>query len=237
MRIALIGYGKMGKAIEEIAIERGHTVSAIVDLSTEVKIDSELKKTVDVAIEFTSPEAAKQNLLDCIIAGIPVVSGTTGWAFNENEMNELCKKNSTAVFYASNFSIGVNIFMQINEKLASLLNSFGSYSAKIKETHHIHKLDKPSGTAITLANGIVKNNSKYVKWELNPSTDIQNIEITSFREGEIFGDHSVIWENDIDSINISHSAKSRKGFAMGAVLAAEYINKRTGLFNMRDLLK
>lgn len=234
MKIAIIGYGKMGKAIEQIAAERGHTISAIIDLNGNAGINADI---ADVAIEFTSPASARQNILDCIACGIPVVSGTTGWDFDKSEMEALCSNNSTSVFHASNFSVGANIFMEINEKLAGLMNDFGDYSAKIEETHHIHKLDKPSGTAISLANGIIKNNSKYVKWELKPVSDIQNIEITSFREGEIFGDHTVFWENDIDRIGISHSAKSRKGLALGAVLAAEFVADKKGVFSMRDLLK
>lgn len=234
MKIAIIGYGKMGKAIEQIAADRGHTISAIIDLNGSTAINAGL---ADVAIEFTSPTSARQNIIDCIACGIPVVSGTTGWDFDKSEMETLCRDNSTSVFQASNFSIGANIFMEINEKLAGIMNDFGDYSAKIEETHHIHKLDKPSGTAISLANGIIKNNSKYVKWELKPVSDIQNIEITSFREGEIFGDHTVLWENDIDRISITHSAKSRKGLAFGAVLAAEFVADKKGVFSMRDLLK
>jgi len=237
MKIALIGYGKIGKAVEQIALERGHSIVAIVDLNTDIRIDKKLSELADVAIEFTTPASAQQNILDCINSGLPVVSGTTGWIFNKSEMEALCLNRSTAMFYASNFSIGMNVFMEINAKLARLMSDFDDYSAKIEETHHIHKLDKPSGTAITLAEGIVKNNSKYVKWELNSRTDIHNIEIDSFREGEIFGDHKIVWESDVDNISISHSAKSRKGFALGAVLAAEFLFNKTGVFSMRDLLK
>lgn len=227
----------MGKAIEQIALERGHSIGAIIDLSTDTIINKDLSNLIDVAIEFTSPASAKLNILNCIYSSIPVVSGSTGWEFNKAEIDDLCSQFSTSVFYASNFSIGMNIFMEVNERLSSLLKDFGDYNASIEETHHIHKLDKPSGTAITLANGIIKNNPKYVKWELKPSSDIQNIEVTSFREGEIFGDHSIIWENSIDRISISHSAKSRLGFALGAVLAAEFISNKKGVFSMRDLLK
>lgn len=237
MKIAIIGYGKMGKAIEQLALQRGHSISAVIDTNTDAVINSELKKIADVAIEFTSPSSAKQNIYDCIKYGIPVVSGTTGWKSDLEEVKNMCISNSTAFFYASNFSIGVNIFMSINEKLSGLLNGLDSYNAVIEETHHVHKLDKPSGTAISLANGIVKNNKKYVNWELNPTTDIQNIGISSFREGEIFGDHKIIWESDNDIISIAHSAKSRQGFALGAVLAAEFIAGKTGIYTMNDLLK
>lgn len=237
MRIALIGYGKMGKAIEQLALQRGHSISSIIDLDSKIQISPELKEITDVAIEFTSPSSAKHNIIDCLNNGISVVSGTTGWKFDETEINDLCAHQSAAFFYASNYSIGVNLFMEINNKLASLMNNFQDYEAIIEETHHIHKLDKPSGTAISIADGILKNNSKYVKWELNPKSDIHNLGITSFREGEIFGDHKVIWKNDIDNITISHSAASRLGFATGALLAADYIYGRSGYFTMKDLLK
>jgi 4-hydroxy-tetrahydrodipicolinate reductase len=237
MRIALIGYGKMGKAVEQIALQRGHSISAIIDTNTQTVINQDLKSIADVAIEFTSPESAKKNVYDCIKYGVPVISGTTGWKTDIDEIKALCDLNSTAFFYASNFSIGANIFMNINEKLAALFESFNDYNASIEETHHIHKLDKPSGTAITLANGIVKNNKKYVNWELNPVSDIQNIGISSFREGDIFGDHKIIWDSEIDTISISHSAKSRNGLALGAIMAAEFIKGKTGVFKMNDLLK
>jgi 4-hydroxy-tetrahydrodipicolinate reductase len=237
MRIALIGYGKMGKAVEQIALERGHTITAVIDINTTDKISENLKSIADIAIEFTSPNSAKQNVINCLQNGISVVSGTTGWDFNKDEFGKLSIKNSAAVFYASNYSIGVNVFMKINEKLAELLSGFIDYQAKIEETHHIHKLDKPSGTAITLANGIIKNNPKYVKWMLNPCDEKNKIEISSFREGEIYGDHKIIWENDIDIISISHSAKSRRGLAQGALMAAEFVIGKTGVFSMSDLLK
>lgn len=237
MRIALIGYGKMGKAVEQIALERGHIITSIVDINTAVKIDENLRSVADVAIEFTSPSSAKQNIIDCLTSGISVVSGTTGWELNKQELESLAIKNSAALFYASNFSIGVNIFMKINEQLAGFLSDFSDYSAKIEETHHIHKIDKPSGTAISLAKGIVNNNAKYVNWMLNPCSDKNKIEISSFREGEIFGDHKITWENDNDIISISHSAKSRRGLATGAIMSAEFVLGKTGVFSMNDLLK
>jgi len=237
MRIALIGYGKMGKAVEQIALERGHSVSAIVDIDSKIKISSELKNIADIAIEFSTPAAAKNNIENCLSLGITVVSGTTGWSFDRKEFEKICTKNSVALFYATNYSIGVNIFMKINEKLAEIMSNFPDYNARIEETHHIHKLDKPSGTAISLANGIINKNPKYVKWMLNPSDDKNKIDITSFREGEIFGDHEIVWENEIDRINIKHSAKSRRGLALGAILAAEFISNKTGVFSMDDLLK
>lgn len=237
MKLALIGYGKMGKAVEQLALQRGHTITTIIDESTDSEINSQLKIIADVAIEFSSPSSAKKNIIDCLSNGIPIVSGTTGWKFDAAEMEDLCKNNSTALFYASNFSIGVNLLLEINNKLASLIERFPDYEAEIEETHHIHKLDKPSGTAITLANGILNNNKKYVKWELNPTSEKNNLGITSFREGEVFGDHKIVWENEIESISLTHSAASRMGFATGAVLAAEYIYGKKGYFTMKDLLK
>lgn len=237
MNIGIIGYGKMGKAIEQLALQRGHNIAVIVDENNSEDIAAQLKGKVDVAIEFTTPESGKNNVFDCIEAGIPIVSGTTGWNVVEVKMQKICEEKNTSFFYASNFSIGVNIFTEVNEKLASLLSDFESYDAKMQETHHIHKLDKPSGTAISLANGIFKNNKKYVNWELKPVNDIRNLEIESLREGEIIGDHKIIWESEIDTIEISHSAKNRIGFALGAVLAAEFVYDKVGFYTMRDLLK
>lgn len=238
MNIGIVGYGKMGKAIEQIALQRNHIVTVIVDLENNDSIADQLKGNVDVAIEFTTPDSAKNNIFDCASAGIPIVSGTTGWKIDENQIKQICQDNNSTVFYASNYNIGVNIFMEINEKLADLLSDFASYDARIEETHHIHKLDKPSGTAISLAKGIFENNTKYVNFELKPVSDKRNLEIESFREGEIIGDHKIIWESEIDKITLEHNAKDRLGFAIGAVLAAEFLmNKKSGYFTMRDLLK
>ncbi|MDL2262061.1 4-hydroxy-tetrahydrodipicolinate reductase [Bacteroidales bacterium OttesenSCG-928-I21] len=236
MEIALIGYGRMGKIIEQIAIKRGHTITAVIDINTTQKTISELKDYVDIAIEFTTPLSAQKNIYECLQKGISVVSGTTGWDININEIKKLCKQHCTSMFYASNFSIGMNIFMEINKNLSTLINKIDSYSVSIEEIHHIHKLDKPSGTAITLADGIIKEHSQFDSWELAPAVDTRNIEITSVRKGEIIGEHKIIWENDIDQIIIEHKAKSRNGFALGAVLAAEYINNKKGFFTMNDLL-
>ncbi|MDD2635679.1 MAG: 4-hydroxy-tetrahydrodipicolinate reductase [Bacteroidales bacterium] len=238
MNIGIIGYGKMGKAIEKIAIQRNHQVTVIIDFENKESVVNQLKNNVDVAIEFTTPDSAKNNIFDCASASIPIVSGTTGWDIDEHLIRQICQDNNSSVFYASNFNIGVNIFMEINEKLANLLSDFDSYDARISETHHIHKIDKPSGTAISLAKGIFENNSKYVNFELKPVTDKRNLEIESFREGEIIGDHKIIWENEIDKITLEHNAKDRSGFAIGAVLAAEFIiNKKSDYYTMRDLLK
>jgi 4-hydroxy-tetrahydrodipicolinate reductase len=236
MKIALIGYGRMGKTIEKIALQRGHSITEIIDIKDKSKINQDLKNLCDIAIDFSNPKACKENIIACLENGISVVSGTTGWEFTESEFIELTNKTSTAFFYASNFSIGMNIFMEINKKLANLLNDFQDYEVKIEETHHIHKLDKPSGTAINLAKDILKNNSKYLNWELLPKQDKHSFEIEAFREDEVFGDHKVIWKNNIDNIEISHSAFNRLGFGIGAVLAAEFISGKTGYFTMKNLL-
>jgi 4-hydroxy-tetrahydrodipicolinate reductase len=236
MNIALIGYGKMGKTIEQIALQRGHVISAIVDISTEKKIDSKLKEISDVAIEFSVPQSAEQNINSCLLNGLSVVSGTTGWKADLEKINSMCEKYNVSFFHARNFSIGVNIFNEINKKLAILLNDFNEYNCRIEETHHIHKLDKPSGTAILLAENIIENNEKYVNWKLKSESDISNLEINSFREGEVFGDHKIIWESEIDSISLTHSAKNRRGFALGAVLAAELIFNKKGIYTMQNLL-
>ena len=236
MNIGIIGYGKMGKSIEELALSRGHTVAGIIDMDNIDDFNTDFAAKVDVVLEFSSPAVVKENVLKCIELGIPVVSGTTGWDFNDKDLDDLAKKNKTAVFIASNFSIGVNIFREVNKRLAFLMNDFDEYRPRMEETHHIHKLDEPSGTAITLANDILKENSRYVNWMLKPSTDVRNIEIESFRLGETIGDHKIIWESEIDTILLEHSAKNRLGFTTGAVLAAEYVYGKTGFFTMKDLL-
>lgn len=235
MRIAIIGYGKMGKAIEKTALNRGYSVVSVIDCENSAQEIKKLSGKIDVAIEFTNPNSAQENIYECLNNKISVVSGTTGWIIDAEEVSRLCNKNSVAMFYASNFSIGMNIFMVINEKLALLLNKFEDYSVKIEETHHVHKLDKPSGTAITLAKGIIENNGKYNEWGLDYASDIHNLIIHSFREGETIGDHKIIWENNIDKIVIEHSAKNRDGFVLGALLAAEYIKGKEGFFTMRNI--
>jgi 4-hydroxy-tetrahydrodipicolinate reductase len=235
MRILLLGYGKMGKAVEKIAIERGHVIASKIDIDN--PITGIKKENIDIAIEFTKPDAAENNIYECLNKGISVVSGTTGWNINVDEITTLCQKNKTSMFYASNFSVGMNIFMEINNKLASLLNKFDDYSAKIEETHHIQKLDEPSGTAISLAEGIIKSNNKYRNWELNNGeNNILNLPVFSFREGDTVGNHRITWKSNVDKISIEHSAENRAGFAVGAILAAEYTFGKVGFYTMRDLL-
>ena len=237
MKIALIGYGKMGHEIEKIARERGHEIVCIIDINQEEKFGSPEFKSADVAIEFTSPESAVENYRQAFTAGVPVVSGTTGWLAHLDEIKEACEKNGKTFFYASNFSLGVNIFFALNNYLAGLMNNYPDYEVRMEETHHIHKLDAPSGTAITLAEGILALIDKKERWALgNDATDEDTLRVDAFREGEVPGIHSVIYESDADTIRITHDAKNRKGFALGAVLSAEFTKGKKGFLTMQDLL-
>ncbi|TLX74086.1 4-hydroxy-tetrahydrodipicolinate reductase [Labilibacter sediminis] len=237
MNIALIGYGKMGKAIEKIAIERGHIISAKVDMGSEDTFDSEGFKNADVAIEFTVPAAAYDNFQECFKRGVPVVSGTTGWLDKIDEIKDQCENNDQTFFYASNFSVGVNVFFEINKKLAQLMNGVDGYEVSMEETHHIHKLDSPSGTAITLAEGIIDNLDSKKTWVEAENASEEQVKIEAFRRDEVPGIHTVKYDSEVDEIIIHHSAKSRQGFALGAVLAAEFAAKNKGYLGMSDLLK
>ena len=236
MKIALIGYGRMGHAVEEIACERGHTIVSIIDLDNQADFDSPQFLSADVAIEFSQPQSAFSNYRKCFERNMPVVAGTTGWLAHWDEVKNLCTEGNRTFFYASNYSLGVNIFFALNKYLAKIMNRFPSYNVRIEETHHIHKLDAPSGTAITLANHILENIDRKKQWaeSLNPSdTDLQ---ILAHREGEVPGAHEIIYESDADTIRIQHSAKNRKGLALGAVLAAEFVKGKKGFLNMNDML-
>lgn len=235
MNIALIGYGKMGKEIEKIAISRGHKIGLIIDKNNNEDLNTENLKDIDVAIEFTIPESALNNYVRCFRANIPVVSGTTGWLKDLKIVTDACNNNQ-GFFYASNFSLGVNLFFELNKKVAALMSQFSNYKADIEEIHHIHKLDSPSGTAITLAEGIIENAPKINKWveSLCPENDELNIQAK--RHGAVPGTHTVTWHSEVDQIQIQHQAYNRKGFAMGAVLAAEFMPQKKGFFGMADLL-
>jgi 4-hydroxy-tetrahydrodipicolinate reductase len=242
MKIALLGYGKMGKIIEEIAISRGHTVVLKVDEHNAKSFtDAELKQA-DVAIEFTRPDAAIGNIRRCFAVGVPIVVGTTGWYDHLETIIAECKSNNATLFHASNFSIGVNLFFQVNERLAELMNGFPEYNVVVDEIHHVHKLDAPSGTGITIANGLLSKMPRKTKWQhyegTAPETVVETeLPIISHREGEVPGTHSVTYVSAVDRIEITHEAFNRKGFALGAVVAAEYTNGKKGVLNMRDLLK
>ncbi|NIJ53682.1 4-hydroxy-tetrahydrodipicolinate reductase [Dyadobacter arcticus] len=236
MRILLLGYGKMGKTIEQIALERGHTIAGKIDIQNRPEMDRLGSDDVDVAIEFSSPEAAFDNITYCLKKGWPVVSGTTGWLEHRSEIENLCNEQSGAFFYASNYSIGVNLFFRLNRQLARMMNS-QDYQRSMTEIHHIHKLDAPSGTAITLAEGIVEETESLSGWKLAPEDQEGYLQIVSKRIGEVPGTHIVRYESAVDAIEISHTAHNRAGFALGAVISAEWLSGRNGVFGMDDLLK
>ena len=237
MKIVLIGYGKMGKTIEQIALNRGHQIVSIVDINNPEEFQSANFKSADVAIEFTTPATAFDNYMKSFAAGVPVVSGTTGWLDRIGEIKEKCEKEGKTFFYASNFSIGVNIFFALNKYLAKIMNNFPSYNISMTETHHIHKLDAPSGTAITLAEGIIENVDRKDRWTLETAEQPTDLPIHAIREGEVPGIHEVTYESDVDYISIKHDAKSRAGFALGAVVAAEFTAGKKGFLGMDDMLK
>ncbi|MBQ3556131.1 MAG: 4-hydroxy-tetrahydrodipicolinate reductase [Bacteroidales bacterium] len=236
MKIALIGYGKMGKTIEQIAIARGHEIVARIDINNQEDFNSPEFKSADVAIEFSQPQSAMNNYRRAFAAGVKVVSGTTGWLENMPEVKEACENGST-FFHSSNFSLGVNIFFAINRYLAKIMNGFTNYEVSMEETHHIHKLDAPSGTAITLAEGIIENITRKEAWVEGVEPKSSEIGITSIRRDEVPGIHTIKYESEVDTISITHDAKSRAGFALGAVVAAEFIKDKTGFITMQDMLK
>ena len=231
MKIALLGYGKMGKIIEKLAVKKGHTiVSRINQYSSKEEI---LK--ADIAIEFSTPQAAVSNIKFCLENDIPIVSGTTGWLAHYDEMIKLCENRNGSFIYASNFSIGVNLFFSINEYVSNLMEPWKDYQVSIEEVHHNQKLDTPSGTAVTLAEEIIRNSDKK-NWELN-GTEAENINITAKRINDIKGTHIINYDSNIDTILIKHEAHSRDGFALGAILAAEWLVDKKGIFTMKDVLQ
>lgn len=236
MKIALIGYGKMGKEIEKIALDRGHEIVLKIDITNPEDLNIENLKKADVAIEFTIPASATANYKLCFEAGIPVVSGTTGWLEKQAEVHQLCKDLNGTFFYSSNYSLGVNIFFVLNKKLAELMANHPEYSVEMKEIHHTQKLDAPSGTAITLAEGIIENMHAKKSWVNHTSGVAGEIGIISEREGQVPGTHIVNYDSEVDYIEITHCAKNRKGLAFGAVLAAEYSFGKKGILTMNDLL-
>lgn len=236
-KIAIVGYGKMGKAIEKIALERGNEVPVIIDADNINDLQTTTLEKVDVAIEFTRPESAYPNIITLLKNKVPVVCGTTGWIDKKEEVETLTKDNESAFFYASNYSVGVNLFFHLNKRLAELMNPFKEYDVEMEEIHHIHKLDAPSGTAITLAEGVFEGFKNKKSWELDQSTSPEKLNIRHKREGEVPGTHIIEYNSEVDSIEIKHTAHSRQGFALGAVLAAEFLAGKKGLYGMNDLLK
>ncbi|HSQ47675.1 MAG TPA: 4-hydroxy-tetrahydrodipicolinate reductase [Lutibacter sp.] len=231
MKIALLGYGKMGKTIEQIALQRGHEIVLKID---ENSADYNIT-LADVAIDFSIPAAAFKNISNCLHNNVPVISGTTGWLDKLPEAIELCKQKNGAFISASNFSLGVNIFFELNAHLAKMMRNLEQYSISIEEIHHTKKLDAPSGTAITLAEGIIENSDKE-SWALNVTTNENVIPITAKRIDEVPGTHTVAYKSEVDTLEIKHTAHSRDGFALGAVIAAEWLVGKTGVFTMKDVL-
>jgi 4-hydroxy-tetrahydrodipicolinate reductase len=236
MKIALIGYGRMGHEIEEAAVRRGHSVSLKIDINNQADLNPDQLKEVDVAIEFSSPASALENVTRCLQAGVPVVSGTTGWQKDYETAKRICIENNTSFIQSSNFSIGVNLLFRLNNELAGYMKDFPDYSVAIEEIHHIRKLDAPSGTAISLAAGIKEYHGGYNGWTLEPGNSPEKISITAIREGMVPGTHTVKWDSEIDVLSLRHEARNRKGFAVGAVVAAEFIAGRKGVFTMKEVL-
>lgn len=237
MKIALFGYGKMGKEIEQIALQRGHSVVLKIDENNIGSLSKEDLSNCDVAIEFSTPASAIANMTRCFLTGIPVVVGTTGWYDRLEKVKKLCEENDGCLFYTSNFSIGVNIFFKLNEQLAKMMNAYPDYNVSMEEIHHVHKLDAPSGTAISLANQITANLNRKKKWSNSKTEKAEELEIISKRIDEVPGTHSVKYFSAIDDIEIKHTAHNRKGFATGAVLAAEFVKGKKGIFGMNELMQ
>lgn len=236
MKIALIGYGKMGKEIEKIALSRGHEIVSIIDINNQEEFKSEAFRSADVAIEFTNPMVAYTNYMKTFKAGVKLVSGSTGWLEEHGEeVKSLCTKGGKTLFWASNFSLGVVIFSAVNTHLAKIMNQFPEYDVTMSETHHIHKLDAPSGTAITLAEEVLNEIARKDKWVKEKASAANELPIESIREGEVPGIHTIRYESAADIISITHDAKNRSGFALGAVLAAEYTAQHEGYLGMSDL--
>ena len=237
MNIILLGYGRMGHEIEQVAESRGHSVILKVDMDNRSDFNADAAKKADVALEFTGPDSAPDAILKALSFGLPVVSGSTGWLNRYDEVAEFCKKHNGSFIHSSNFSIGVNVLFRLNAELARIMKSLGEYKVTIEEIHHIRKIDSPSGTAIALAEEIDRQHPDYDGWK--KAEEIVNghhIPVMSIREGVVPGTHSVKWESDVDILLLKHEAKNRRGLAYGAVLAAEYIKDRKGVFSMSDVL-
>ena len=237
MKIALIGYGKMGKTIERIALERGHEIVSVIDVDNLDDFESDAFKSADVAIEFTVPQVALRNYRRAFASGVAIVSGTTGWTEELPALKKEIEEGGNTLFWSSNFSIGVNIFMAVNKYLATIMNQFPNYNVEMTEVHHTQKLDAPSGTAITLAEGILKKLDRKSGWVKETEAKPEEMAIKSIREGQVPGIHTIRYESEVDSIEITHDAKSREGFALGAVVAAEFTAGKKGFLGMEDMLK
>jgi 4-hydroxy-tetrahydrodipicolinate reductase len=234
MKILLIGYGKMGKTIEQIALKRGHEIVGKIEVGDSL---TQFDNQADVAIEFTQPEAAIQNLKTCFEKGIPVVCGTTGWRQHQAEVESYCKEKNGTLLWSSNFSLGVNLFFKLNEYLAKMMNRYTQYEVFIDETHHTQKKDAPSGTAITLAEGVITNLTRKKKWVSGANNNKESLVINSFRVDPAPGTHTIKYHSVVDDIEITHTAHSREGFALGAVMVAEWLKGKNGIFSMDDFLQ
>lgn len=240
MKIAIIGHGRMGKLVEEVALKRGHKISCVIDVNDTHLFESKEFRESDVAIEFTTPATAVEGILSCFAAGVPVVVGTTGWNDSIPAIQDMCKQGKGTVFFSSNFSIGMNLFMSLNRYLAAMMNHFDNYNPRLTEVHHVHKLDHPSGTAVTLAGelcNIVERLSGWLEKGLGEKSDNWVLPVYHRREGEVPGIHTIEWESECDIISMTHEAKNRMGFAQGAVTAAEWLKGREkGFYTMADML-
>ncbi|HOG05883.1 MAG TPA: 4-hydroxy-tetrahydrodipicolinate reductase [Paludibacter sp.] len=237
MKIALIGYGKMGQTIERIATDRGHKITCIIDVNNIADFESNMFKEADVAIEFSTPNAALGNILRAFAVGLPVVCGTTGWNQHLPALKQEIEANGHALFWSSNYSVGVSIFRAVNQYLAKLMNQFSYYNVNITEVHHTQKLDAPSGTAITLAEEIIANLERKKQWSKVSESEPGDLAIKSIRKDEVPGIHTVMYSSEIDNITIEHKANNRYGFALGAVMAAEFLVGKKGFYTMQDMLK
>ena len=235
MRVALIGYGKMGREIESIALKRGHEIVLKVNRTNTQTITATDLKKADVAIEFSTPHTTLENIRKCFNAGLPVVVGTTGWYEHFEDIKKDCEKKQGALLHATNFSLGVNLFFKLNSYLADLMNKYPDYDVSMEEIHHIHKLDKPSGTAITLASQVLAKIDRKKNWSIE-NNDKETLFIKDIREGEVPGTHIIKYKSDVDDIEIMHKAHNRKGFALGAIIAAEFLAGKTGIYTMQDLI-
>ncbi len=236
MDVIISGYGKMGKEVEQLALKRGHKIVAILDTNTDWKEFMELPVKADVLIDFSMPETAIPNMENCFRIGLPIVSGTTGWHDRLPDIQQKCEDSNGSLFHAPNFSIGVNIFFELNRHLAKLMASMEGYSITLSETHHIHKLDEPSGTAVKIAEDLINENPKLESWKLNGPSEGTQLSVQSNREGEVTGYHELVYDSKVDTVKLSHNAKSRGGFVMGALLAAEFLAGKKGIYTMKDLL-
>ena len=237
MKVAIIGYGKMGHEIEQVLLQRGHSVALIIDQNNAADLNAENLADIDVAIEFTTPNTAYSNVRTCIECGTPVVSGTTGWNDRLEELQALCREKNSTMIWSSNYSLGVNITFRLNRYLAELMNRFDAYNVDIEEIHHTQKKDAPSGTAISLANDILARVERKERWVNEPTDDAKAIEITSLREGMVPGTHTVTYTSEDDKIEIKHTLFSRRALALGAVVASEFIAPRKGVFTIDDLFE